>query len=89
MTRISSAEVQRNFADILERVSEKGEHFEIDKDGTVIARLEPMKPKTSTVGDLREWLANHSRLDPEDAEQWEKELAEIRASAKSPPSPWD
>lgn len=89
MIRVTSIEAERDIADILERVSTKGERFEVARGDEVIARIEPPEHKRFTVGDLREWLRTAPRLDPEDAEQWERELAEIRASAKLPPSPWD
>lgn len=89
MTRITIAEAERGVAAILERVSEQGGSYEIVRSDKVIAHVKPSVPKRFTVGNFREWWNKRERLEPGDAEQWEKEWAEIRASAKLPPSPWE
>jgi prevent-host-death family protein len=85
MTRITATEAARNFSDILNRAQYKGERFEVTRGGTVVARIVPGEAKRLTVGEFRELWKSWPRLDPEDAAQFEKELAEIRASAPAAP----
>lgn len=89
MTRISATEASRNFSDILNRAQYRGEIFEVERGGEVVARIEPVRRKSLTVGEFRELWKSWPRLDPEDAAQFEEDLKEIRASAPSPPSKWD
>jgi len=89
MTRISATEASRNFSDILNRAQYRGESFEVMRAGEVVARIEPARPREMTVGEFRKLWAERARLDPEDAIQFEKDLAEIRASAGPAPYKWD
>lgn len=89
MTKITATEASRNFSDILNRAQYRGESFEVTRAGEVVARIEPVRRKRMTVGEFRELWANRQRLDPQDAEQFENDLAEIRASAPAAPYKWD
>ena len=44
-TRITSTELDRGLADILNRVAYRGESFVIERGGRELARLEPVGPK--------------------------------------------
>ncbi len=44
-TRITSTELDRGLADILNRVAYRGESFIIERGGRELARLEPVGPK--------------------------------------------
>ena len=88
-TKISATEAARNLSDILNRLRYAGEHFEIVRNGEVIANLDPAAATASTVGDLRELMRSLPPLDPEDAAEWQDQLRQIRTEAKMPPSPWD
>ncbi len=44
-TRITSTELDRGLADILNRVAYRGETFIIERGGRELARLEPVGPK--------------------------------------------
>ena len=57
--------------------------------GKVLVRIVPAQQKRATAGESRELWAGRKRLDPEDAIQFEKDLAEIRASAPAAPYKWD
>ncbi len=89
MTRITATEAARNFSDILNRAQYRGESFEVTRGNEVVVKIEPVKPKRLTVGEFREIWANRKRLDPEEAAEFEKDLAEIRASAPAAPYKWD
>ena len=89
MTKITATEASRNFSDILNRAQYRGESFEVTRAGEVVARIEPVRRKRMTVGEFRELWKTWPRLDPEDAAQFEKDLADIRASAPSAPYKWD
>jgi prevent-host-death family protein len=89
MTRITATEASRNFSDILNRAQYRGESFEVVRGSEVAARIVPAERKRMTVGEFRELWAKRKRLDPEDAIQFEKDLAEIRASAPAAPYKWD
>ena len=89
MTRITATEASRSFSDILNRAQYRGESFEVVRAGEVVARLEPVARKSLTVGEFRKLWATRKRLDPEDAVQFEKDLADIRASAPAAPYKWD
>ena len=89
MTRITATEAARNFSDILNRAQYRGESFEVTRGNEVVVKIEPVKPKRLTVGEFREIWANRKCLDPEEAAEFEKDLAEIRASAPAAPYKWD
>ena len=89
MTRITATEASRNFSDILNRAQYRGESFDVVRAGEVVARIEPAQRKNMTVGEFRELWKTWPRLDPEDAGQFEKDLADIRASAPAAPYKWD
>lgn len=89
MTKITATEATRNFSDIINRAHYRGESFEVTRGGQVVARIEPVNRKRMTIGELNELWAKAPRLDPEEAALWEKELADIRASAPAAPYKWD
>jgi prevent-host-death family protein len=86
---VTADDAAHRFSDLLTRVEKRGEEIAIVRDGNVIARIVPAEKKIKTVGDLRKAWANRTRLDPEDAARWEKELEELRAMTPMPPSAWD
>ena len=69
MTDVSATDAARNFADLLDAIEHRGEHFTIVRRGKAIAHLEPMSrgrgvdvkallrrhhPDSGWVGDLNE-----------------------------------
>ncbi len=69
MTEVTATDAARNFADLLDAIEHRGEHFTIVRRGKAIAHLEPMKggrgseakallrrnrPDRSWAGDLQE-----------------------------------
>ena len=89
MTRITATEASRNFSDLLNRAQYRGESFEVTRAGEVVVRIEPVRRKRMTVAEFRQLWANRVRLEPEDAAQFEQDLADIRASAPTAPYKWD
>jgi len=68
---ISATEAARNFADILDAVEHRGEHFTVVRRGKLIAHLEPARPGRGA--DAKALLRRHRR----DA-SWSAELSSIR-----------
>lgn len=71
MPEVSATEAARNFADILDAVEHRGEHFTVVRRGKPIAHLEPAGP----------WLGADAKALPRrhrrDA-SWPTELAAVR-----------
>jgi prevent-host-death family protein len=71
MPEVSATDAARNFADILDAVEHRGEHFTVVRRGKPIAHLEPARPGLGT--DAKALLRRHRR----DA-SWSEELASTR-----------
>lgn len=71
MSEISATDAARNFADLLDAIEHRGEHFTIVRRGKVVAHLEPVRAGN---GDgVKELLGRH-RPDP----GWADDLAASR-----------
>lgn len=80
---IKATEVVRSFSDIINRVYYKGESFDVQKGNNIVARITPLENKPSVkVGNLDEFFKNGTHLDPEDADQFMKDIEEIRRNTK-------
>lgn len=76
---IRATEVVRSFSDIMNRVYYKGESFDIQKGHNIVARISPIENKPPVVvRDLEELFKNGPHLDPDDAEQFIKDIYEAR-----------
>ena len=71
MPEVSATEAARNFADILDAVEHRGEHFTVVRRGKPIAHLEPARPGLGA--DAKALLRRHRR-----DESWRDELATLR-----------
>ena len=72
MTQITATEASRRFADLLDGVEHRGEHYTIVRRGRVVARLEPTNvPNGAAV----KALLRRNRPDA----AWSNDLAAIRA----------
>lgn len=71
MPEVSATEAARNFADLLDAVEHRGEHFTVVRRGKPIAHLEPARPGLGT--DAKALIRRHRR-DP----RWAGELAAVR-----------
>lgn len=72
MPDVTATDAARNFADLLDAIEHRGEHFTIVRRGKAIAHLEPMPRGLGT--DVKALLNRH-RPDPD----WASELDEARA----------
>ena len=72
MPDISATDAARNFADLLDAIEHRGEHFTIVRRGKAVARLEPVT--TGRGSEVKELLRRH-RLD----KGWNTGLADVRA----------
>jgi antitoxin (DNA-binding transcriptional repressor) of toxin-antitoxin stability system len=73
----SVTEVARNFAEYVNRVAFRGEHFVLMRGRRAVAELRPV-PAGMRLGDLPGLLASLPRLGPEDAAAFEDDLASAR-----------
>ena len=71
MPDVTATEAARNFADLLDAIEHRGEHFTIVRRGKAIAHLEPMNRGSGT--DVKALLGRH-RPDP----RWTTDLDEVR-----------
>ena len=64
--RITATELARNLSDILNRIKYRGETFVVERNGEVVAVLEPpaKPPKKMTMREFVEVLANAPKPDP-------------------------
>jgi len=72
MSEITATDAARRFADLLDAVEHRGEHFTIVRRGKAIAHLEPMASGRGT--DVRAVLARHT---PDRA--WIDDVQSVRA----------
>lgn len=89
-TRISVTEAVRNFADFINRVAYRGEHFLLERGGRPVARLVPV-PSAGRLGDLPGLLDSAPRLTPEEATAFADDLEEALGSLDMRPEvdPWE
>lgn len=86
---ISVTEASRNFSDVINRVYYQGQTYLLTRGGVVVAQLTGSS-KTLSAKDLLSQWENRPRLDPDDAAQWEQDLAEARAAFTMPEeTAWD
>lgn len=72
---ISVTEAVRNFADFINRVAYRGEHFVLERGGRPVARLVPV-PQAGRLGDLPHLLANLPTLGGEEADAFARDMEE-------------
>lgn len=71
VSEISATEAARNFADLLDAIEHRGEHFTIVRRGKAIAHLEPVSSGRGS--DVKRMLSDH----PADS-SWSDDLAAVR-----------
>ena len=72
MPEVSATDAARNFADLLDGIEHRGEHYTIVRRGKVVAQLEPVSRGRGA--DVKALLRRH-RPDP----RWTDDLAGVRA----------
>lgn len=87
---ISVTEAVRNFADVINRVAYRGEHFLLERGGRPVARLVPV-PTAGRLGDLPDLLGSAPRLTPEEAAAFAEDLEEALETLDTRPEvdPWE
>jgi len=84
--RLSATSAARQLSDLLSRVRYRGEVFDIERNGQVVARLGPAPGRKGTVNDLLALLDEHGQ-DPAFADDLEQIRAEQRPLGSSPWEP--
>lgn len=72
MPDVSATDAARNFADLLDAVEHRGEHFTIVRRGRVVAQLDPVRRGAGR--DVKALLREHA-ADPD----WRSDLADVRS----------
>ena len=76
MPEVTATEASRNFANLLDGVEHRGEHYTIVRRGRVVAQLEPVR--VASGADLKAMLRRH-RVDRD----WADEVATLRSALVS------
>lgn len=88
---LSVTEAARNFSDLINRAYYKGESTLLLRSGQPVATLNPVSPKAITGKELAEIWDTLPHLSPEEADEFAKDLEEIRKVMNKPPEApsWD
>jgi antitoxin (DNA-binding transcriptional repressor) of toxin-antitoxin stability system len=86
-TTISVTEAARNFADCLNRSHYQNVTFVLLKNGVPFARLVPDDEKVCLGRDLADMLAE-TKLSPDEARAWRRDLQTARKTVKPPADKW-
>ncbi|MPZ49196.1 MAG: hypothetical protein GEU75_07835 [Dehalococcoidia bacterium] len=81
-TKITATELARNLSDILNRVRYRGERFVVERNGEVVATLEPPPTKGIT---WREFLERWPTLPKPDPDFWD-DVEEAHRIMNQPPA---
>jgi len=82
-------EAEKNFANLVNKVYIEGISVDLERDDKVIARLTPAEPRPRLmVGDLNAFLRNLPSLGT-DADEFAKDVRNIRADFPAEVNPWD
>jgi antitoxin (DNA-binding transcriptional repressor) of toxin-antitoxin stability system len=76
---LSVTEAARNFSDVINRVHYQGQTFLLTRGGTIVARI-TTADICLTGAELLQMWENRPKLDPQDAEEWEKDLNASKSS---------
>jgi antitoxin (DNA-binding transcriptional repressor) of toxin-antitoxin stability system len=84
---ISVTEAARNFADCVNRAHYQNVTFVLLKSGAPVARIVPDKEKVCTGRELAAAVAE-TRLSPEEARAWGRDVRRHRKQLKALPDKW-
>jgi antitoxin (DNA-binding transcriptional repressor) of toxin-antitoxin stability system len=84
-TTISATELARQLGDVLGRIRYRGEAFEVERNGKVVARLEPAgtSREGTVAGALRAWQQSGERDDA-----FADALERVGKADREPANPW-
>lgn len=81
MKRLTATEAARRFSDVLDQVERTGETFVVERRGRAVASI---RPAAGVTGRAVKDLLRAQKPDPD----WERELAELRASVTAEERRW-
>lgn len=76
---LTVTEMSRRFAEYLNRVAYRGESFVLMRGNKPVAEIYPPR-KRAKISDLAQFFANGPHLDPDDREQFAKDIDDARNS---------
>ena len=87
---LTQSDLGLHLAEYLRRVSQEHERFVVVENGKRIAEINPVR-EAPMLKDLPRIMANVPHLDPDDAEQFAKDLEEIRRTMNGEKlqKPWE
>ena len=89
MERLTVADAERDFSNLVNRVYSEGISVELERADQVVARLLPVGPRSPLkVRDLNTFLRGLPRLD-DDAEAFSEDVRDIRRQFPAEANPWD
>lgn len=77
MSDITITEISRNFSDFINRVAYRGESFTVLRGKKAVAEIRPV-PAGRKLGEMKSILESLPRLSPQEAEDFDKDLEQIR-----------
>jgi prevent-host-death family protein len=86
--RITTTELSRNLANVIDQVRISRTHMTITKGSHEVAQLVPVAGNGTTLADLQS-LLNSSPLSAAEQQTFSKDLQTIRQNASLPESPWE
>jgi antitoxin (DNA-binding transcriptional repressor) of toxin-antitoxin stability system len=89
MERMTVADAEREFGNLVKRVYTEGISIELEQGDRVVARLTPGGPQSPLkVRDLNEFLCQLPSLG-DDAEAFDEDLRKVRREFPAEGNPWD
>ena len=79
MAAVDAQGIEERIAEILRRLREEGEPFDITDQGRVVARLVPAERPRPTREEIEAWWAEHDRLAEEIGEDWPEGVSAVEA----------
>lgn len=87
---VTVTEVARHFSDVINRVQYQDRAYLLTRGGQVVAHLSAPAPAPISFDEFLRLWQERPRLDRDDAERWETELAKAKAQLTAPAeSLWD
>ena len=86
---ITATEAARSLSEVLNQVRYQGRRFDVRRGKEVVAQIVPPRPtKGVPIAELNQIFAKLPKLGKDEAEQFAKDLKEIRRVAKPPRDEW-
>ncbi len=82
---LTVTEAARKFSDVINRAYYRNESTTFMKSGVPVARIVPVRREVVTGNELAEKWKEFRHLNPEEAEEFEKDVRETRKTLNVPP----